>query len=495
MTQPLPEKKEKTEGGQGNKAAWGAAQEEAEEEEAEEEETPELWEVKIWDSGMMKVCQIPPAYMYACMRARTPTNHDWNIHSYRAISAFCDIIITIDHHTKHKSVWQNTLFIDIISLERNHNGRHAFILGCGDLHGVSQVYQSNSLLEKRQVLHSPFPKFSHVRTKLETNTQGPSSQYYGKWCSHWKKGHTGVWPSAKGEAFLHRNSRSLPQKLSPTTGDLDWWKNGGLKGPGWFQAVYKGKPVRWGYKLLVLIDSCNGYTWGFIIYQGKTDMSNDKGSTYNTVMMMMDTKRLGIGYKVFEDNFYTSPAFFSDLLQQKMWAVGPSERTGLGSPKHQWMCWTQNHSVAAWGGFVRVLSYLCCAVTPKMCPYVPPSALPMEMKLSAAKWKMTVETGLWVVCQFLLLWRTTIGMCCVVYLTEFYFSCEITYFLYFCMQFMSLFRCMGGVGVADALIGCYKVLHKTRMWYKTFFITLSTLRLSMHSSCTRSLVKPRDNQQ
>lgn len=100
-----------------------------------------------------------------------------------------------------------------------------------------------------------------------------------------------------------------------------------------FKQYMKGKPVQWGYKLFVLADSCNGFTWDFFIYQGKTDKSNEKGPTYNTVTTLMDTKRLGTGYKVFVDNFYTSPVLFSDLLKQKMWACGTIRSNRIGFPK------------------------------------------------------------------------------------------------------------------------------------------------------------------
>ncbi len=94
----------------------------------------------------------------------------------------------------------------------------------------------------------------------------------------------------------------------------------------------KDKPTKWGCKLFVICDSKTRYTCDFIIYAGKSERVTDNGLTYDVVMQLMDLC-LGKGYKLFVDNFYSSPTLFRDLYAQNTMACGTVRENRRGFPK------------------------------------------------------------------------------------------------------------------------------------------------------------------
>ena len=94
----------------------------------------------------------------------------------------------------------------------------------------------------------------------------------------------------------------------------------------------RNKPVKWGFKLWVLCDSCNGYTYRFSVYRGKEgETVSSKGLSYDVIMQLV----AGLehqGYIVYMDNFYSSPTLFSDLLTSGFGAVGTLDTSRRGVP-------------------------------------------------------------------------------------------------------------------------------------------------------------------
>ncbi|KAA0711894.1 hypothetical protein E1301_Tti013496 [Triplophysa tibetana] len=193
----------------------------------------------------------------------------------------------------------------------------------------------------------------------------------------------------------------------------------------------KNKPTKWGYKLFVLADSLSGYTWDFFVYEGKSLLRQGKGVGHDAVMRLANDKLLGAGYKLFVDNFYTSPALFRDLLSKKILACGTVRANRIGrsttpAPRGS-IRWLREDNLlfVEWKDRRNVL--LC-------------STFHKAFNGDKVKRKVKGVDGVWTEEEF------TVPPAVLDYNKH-----------------------MGGVDLSDALIGYYTVLHKTRKWYRTFF--------------------------
>ncbi|XP_040890251.1 piggyBac transposable element-derived protein 4 [Toxotes jaculatrix] len=207
-----------------------------------------------------------------------------------------------------------------------------------------------------------------------------------------------------------------------------------------FKQYMKSKPVRWGFKLFVLADSHNGYTWDFFVYEGKSEGISGKGLGYDCVMRLMNTSLMGTGYKLFVDNFYTSPALFQDLLQQRIWACGTiNMRTNrVGYPRIEQNA-LDSKSPRGSIRWIRTGSLLFVKWRDTRDVFLC-STMHTAHGKDTVKRKVRDNSGRW----------TVKNVPVPPAITDYN-------------------RCMGGVDLSDALIGYYQVLHKTRKWYKTFF--------------------------
>uniref|UniRef100_A0A8C2BRA3 PiggyBac transposable element-derived protein domain-containing protein n=1 Tax=Cyprinus carpio TaxID=7962 RepID=A0A8C2BRA3_CYPCA len=182
------------------------------------------------------------------------------------------------------------------------------------------------------------------------------------------------------------------------------------------------KPTKWGFKLFVLAELHSGYTWDFSVYEEKRATHSDKG--------------LSTGYKLYVDNFYTSPELFKDLAGLQTGACGTIRTTRKGFSKAR----ENDMAKKAEGGTIRWLK------EPLFVKWMDTREVVMCSSINTAYEGDTVNRRVKVdQCQWT---RKTIPIP----------GSVLEYNKY-----------MGGVDQSDALIGYYNVLHKTRKWYKKLF--------------------------
>ena len=83
------------------------------------------------------------------------------------------------------------------------------------------------------------------------------------------------------------------------------------------QTICQNEPTKWAFKLWVLGDSLNGYTWNFAAYRGKEgETVSVNGLSYDVVLQMVEGLQ-NQGYV----NFYSSPTLFKELVNNgfKLW--------------------------------------------------------------------------------------------------------------------------------------------------------------------------------
>ena len=105
-----------------------------------------------------------------------------------------------------------------------------------------------------------------------------------------------------------------------------------------FKQYIPSKRARFGIKLFSLCED-SGYLWNSFVYLGKTTINENQHhlerriSKSCVVATSLLSDLLGLGYKLFADNWYTSEELFDYLYENKTCVVGTVRKNRLKLPK------------------------------------------------------------------------------------------------------------------------------------------------------------------
>ena len=103
-----------------------------------------------------------------------------------------------------------------------------------------------------------------------------------------------------------------------------------FKGRSSLKQYLKQKPIKRGYKVLILADTLTGYVYNFEIYSGK---SEERQTDLGEHVVRSLTRELSMKFHhVYFDNFFTSPFLAEKLLNNGIYCTGTLETNRKGIP-------------------------------------------------------------------------------------------------------------------------------------------------------------------